>query len=43
MLTPTIREELLGEISKAIDAHGGELELDYETHLYIARRIDFDN
>ncbi|WP_342635264.1 class I SAM-dependent methyltransferase [Rhizobium chutanense] len=40
MLTPAIREELLGEIAKAIDGEGGEFSLDYETHLYIARRVD---
>ncbi|MCP3380684.1 MULTISPECIES: class I SAM-dependent methyltransferase [unclassified Bradyrhizobium] len=39
MLTPTIREELRNDISKAIDRHGGEFEVDYETHLYMARRI----
>jgi SAM-dependent methyltransferase len=38
MLTLSVREELLAEISKAIDVHGGEFEVDYETHLYIARR-----
>jgi SAM-dependent methyltransferase len=38
MLTMSIREELLGEISKAIDVQGGEFEVGYETHLYIARR-----
>jgi len=38
MLTPSMREELLGEISKAIEVQGGEFDVDYETHLYIARR-----
>ena len=33
------REEMLGEIGGAIDEHGGEVTLDYETHLYIARRL----
>ena len=37
MLAPTTREELLGEIAKAIDGQGGEFDVDYETHLYIAR------
>jgi SAM-dependent methyltransferase len=32
------REEMLGEIGRAIDEHGGEVTLDCETHLYIARR-----
>ena len=38
MLNPSVREELLAEISDAIDVQGGEFEGDYETHLYIARR-----
>ena len=37
-MEPAKREEMLGEIAKAIDDQGGELTLDYETHLYIARR-----
>jgi hypothetical protein len=40
MLAPAKREELLGEIAKAIDGHGGEFDVDYETHLYMARRHD---
>ena len=35
------RAEMLGEIGQAIDEHGGEVTLDYETHLYIARRLGF--
>jgi len=42
MLTPSIREQLLSEISKAIDGHGGGFEVDYETHLYIARRLGLE-
>ncbi|QQO35807.1 hypothetical protein JJC00_09655 [Bradyrhizobium diazoefficiens] len=42
MLTPTMREELLNDISKAVDRHGGEFEMDYETHLYMARRARLD-
>ena len=42
MMEPAKREEMLGEIAKAIDAQGGELTLDYETHLYIARRLNRD-
>jgi SAM-dependent methyltransferase len=42
MLTPTMREGLLNDICKAADRHGGEFEVDYETHLYMARRIGFD-
>ena len=38
MLTTSIREELLNELSKAIDVQGGEFEVGYESHLYIARR-----
>ena len=34
------REEMLGEIGRAIDDQGGEVTLDYETHLYIARRVE---
>jgi SAM-dependent methyltransferase len=42
MLTANLREELLNDISKAIESHGGEFEVDYETHLYMARRIGLD-
>jgi hypothetical protein len=42
MLAPPKREELLDEITKAIDGHGGEFDEDYETHLYMARRVDRD-
>jgi SAM-dependent methyltransferase len=42
MLTPSKREELLGDISKAIDVHGEEFDVDYEAHLYIARRSSAD-
>jgi len=40
MMEPAKREEMLGEIAKAIDDQGGQLTLDYETHLYIARRLN---
>jgi hypothetical protein len=43
MLAPSTRDNLLGEIANAIDGQGGEFEVDYETHLYIARRVDRDN
>jgi SAM-dependent methyltransferase len=43
MLTPTMREELLDEFSRAIDVWGGEFEVDYETHLYIARLLNPDS
>jgi SAM-dependent methyltransferase len=39
-MEPAKREEMLREIAKAIDDQGGELTLDYETHLYIARRLN---
>jgi len=32
------REAVLSELADAINAHGGEFELHYETHLYLARR-----
>lgn len=40
MMEPAKRGEVLGAIGKAIDDHGGPFDVDYETHLYIARRID---
>ena len=43
MLTPAMREGLLGELAKAIDDLGGEFDVDYQTHLYIARRVDRGN
>jgi ubiquinone/menaquinone biosynthesis C-methylase UbiE len=42
MLAPAKLEELLEEITKAIDSHGGAFDADYETHLYMARRLDRD-
>jgi SAM-dependent methyltransferase len=42
MMEPVKREQMLGEIAKAIDDQGGELTLDYETHLYTARRLNRD-
>jgi ubiquinone/menaquinone biosynthesis C-methylase UbiE len=39
MLESAKREEMLDEIAKAIDDHGGRLTVDYETHLYIARLL----
>jgi SAM-dependent methyltransferase len=41
-MEPAKREGMLGEIAKAIDDQGGELTLDYETHLYIARSLNRD-
>ena len=42
MLAPATREALLDDIAKAIAAQGGKFDVDYETHLYIARRADRD-
>jgi SAM-dependent methyltransferase len=42
MMESTKREEMLGEIAKAIDDQGGKLSVDYETHLYIARHLNRD-
>ena len=42
MLESAKREEMLGELAKAIDDGGGRLTVDYETHLYIARRLNRD-
>ncbi|MDE1992353.1 MAG: methyltransferase domain-containing protein [Rhizobiaceae bacterium] len=39
LLAPEQLETLLGAIADAIDAHGGQFELQYETHLYMARRV----
>ena len=43
MLAPATREALLDAIANAIDGQGGEFDIDYETHLYIARRAGRDN
>jgi SAM-dependent methyltransferase len=42
MMESAKREEMFGEIAKAIDDQGGKLSVDYETHLYIARRLNRD-
>jgi hypothetical protein len=42
MMEAARREEMLAEIAKAVDDQGGKLSLDYETHLYIARRLNRD-
>ena len=39
MMEPISRDELIAEIAQAIDSHGAQFEVDYETHLYIARRV----
>ena len=38
LLADAQRDALLAAIAAAITAHGGEFELRYETHLYLARR-----
>lgn len=38
MVEPGKLDELLREVAQAINGHGGQFEVDYETHLYIARR-----
>ena len=43
MLAPATREARLDEIANAIDAQGGAFEMDYETHLYMARRAQRGN
>ncbi len=40
MLESAKRDEMLGELAKAIDDNGGRLTVDCETHLYIARRLN---
>ncbi|MGY3448194.1 hypothetical protein [Bradyrhizobium sp. USDA 4353] len=40
LLGAETRQGLLDDITKAIDDEGGGLDVDYETHLYIAHRID---
>jgi SAM-dependent methyltransferase len=42
MLESAKREELLGEIADAVDDYGGQFDVDYETCLYIARRLNRD-
>jgi SAM-dependent methyltransferase len=37
LLEPAVRERLLARIADVIDAHGGELDVAYVTHLFLAR------
>jgi hypothetical protein len=39
MMAPDLRERFLADIGAAIDAHGGAFDMDFETHLYMARRL----
>ena len=43
MMEPAKLDELLREIAEAINGHGAQFEVDYETHLYIARRVQTRN
>jgi hypothetical protein len=40
MMEPGKREALRGEVAQAIEEHGEPFEVDYESHLYIARRAE---
>jgi SAM-dependent methyltransferase len=42
MLPPATREAVLAEIAQSIDRQGAAFAMDYETHLYIARRLERD-
>lgn len=35
---PAARQAVLDDIAKAVDAYGGAFDMNYETHLYVARR-----
>ncbi|WP_315764368.1 MULTISPECIES: class I SAM-dependent methyltransferase [unclassified Bradyrhizobium] len=39
MLAAEQREHLLADLAQAIDAEGGRLDIDYETHLYMSRLV----
>jgi len=39
LLEPAHRERLLNAIAEVVAAHGREFELEYEAHLYLAKRI----
>ena len=40
MMEPVKRDALLGEVAQAIKEHGEAFEVDYESHLYVARRAE---
>jgi SAM-dependent methyltransferase len=42
MLSAAKRAEVLGEVTSAVDNYGGRFDMDYETHLYIAPRLNSD-
>lgn len=39
MMDPAKRDELIAEVAQAINRYGQHFHVDYETHLYIARRV----
>jgi SAM-dependent methyltransferase len=39
MMAPDLRERFLADIGAAIDARGGAVDMDFETHLYMAKRL----
>jgi len=38
MMAPDLRERFLADIGATIDAHGGAFDVDFETHLYMAKK-----
>jgi hypothetical protein len=42
MMEPAKRDALLADIAQAINNHGEQFDVDCETHLYMARRVDSD-
>jgi SAM-dependent methyltransferase len=38
MLAAQTRDDIVADVAEAIDGEGGTLDVDYETHLYMARR-----
>jgi SAM-dependent methyltransferase len=40
VMDPVNRDELLADVAQAIDSHGRQFDVDYETHLYNARHVD---
>jgi len=39
LLPPAEREGLLSVVAQAVDGQGGRLQLQYETHLYMAMQV----
>lgn len=40
LIEPAKLAALIDDIAQAIDGQGGRFEIDYETHLYVAQRVD---